>query len=118
MIVFLRVLAPLLSLTMIVLVVQTSLQSNLFDEWESLAAIPWMRTTLVDFYYNVLLLYLWACYRERHNGLRLLWLLLFVGLGAIATALFVAVQAYRVPVDADLTAVLLHPDDLRRLQAG
>lgn len=118
MIVLLRVLAPLLSLSMIVLVVQTSLESNLFAEWENLAAIPWLRTTLVDFYYNVLLIYLWACYRERHNGLRLLWLVLFVGLGAIATALFVAVQAYRVPRDATLAAVLLHPDDLQRLQAG
>ncbi|CAM2006704.1 DUF1475 family protein [Acanthopleuribacter pedis] len=114
MIVMLRVVAPLLCVTMTALVIQTSLQSNLLEEWDSLAAIPWMRTTLVDFYYNILLLIFWAFYKEQSWASRVLWLVLFVCTGAIATALYVAVQAYRVPVDAPLAQLLLNPDDYRR----
>lgn len=115
MIVMLRIVAPLLALSMTALVIQTSLESNLLAEWENLAAIPWMRTTLVDFYYNILLIYLWTFYKERNWGLRGLWLVLFVGTGAIATSLYVAVQAFRLPKNASLAELLLNPDDLRRL---
>ena len=76
-------------------VISTSLQSNLFREWDHLAGIPWMRATLWDFYTNALVLYLWICYKERSLAQRIIWLILSFFLGSIATAGYWLIQLFR-----------------------
>ncbi len=49
---------------MVYVVIRTSLESSLFEQWDFLGAIPWMRATLWDFYANMLVIYLFVLYRE------------------------------------------------------
>jgi len=76
-------------------VISTSIESNLFKEWSFLGAIPWMRATLWDFYANVTVIFLWVCYKENSIPLRLLWLILLVTLGSIASCAYVLIQLFR-----------------------
>lgn len=103
----LRLITALIGLWIIYVVIETSLKSNLFTEWNFLASIPWMRATLWDFYANVFFIYAWVFYKERNWGLRALWLVLLVCLGSIATALYVFIQLMKVKKDEPLSNVLL-----------
>ncbi|HSZ72624.1 MAG TPA: DUF1475 family protein [Cytophagaceae bacterium] len=79
---------------MIYIVISTSLASNLYKEWDFLAAIPWMRATLWDFYANILLIYLWVIYKEKNVLVMLLWAVLFFCLGSIGTIGYVLIQLF------------------------
>jgi hypothetical protein len=75
-------------------VISTSLKSNLFTEWTFLGSIPWMRATLWDFYTNVAVIYLWLCYKEKGILLKIIWLILLVTLGSIASCAYVLIQLF------------------------
>lgn len=72
-----------------IVVVTTSLKSNLFEEWNFLASIPWMKATLWDFYINVFTLLCIVAYIERTFLRTIIWTLLFALLGSIGTCMFV-----------------------------
>jgi di/tricarboxylate transporter len=76
-------------------VITTSIQSNLFKEWDFLGSIPWMRATLWDFYANVTALFLWVCYKEKSIALKIIWLVLLVALGSIATCAYILIQLFK-----------------------
>ncbi|MDP9079798.1 MAG: DUF1475 domain-containing protein [Bacteroidota bacterium] len=76
-------------------VIDTSIHSNLFKEWDFLGSIPWMRATLWDFYTNVTVIFLWVCYKEKYLALKLVWLVLLVALGSIASCAYVLIQLFR-----------------------
>lgn len=88
-------------------VISTSIESNLFKEWHALGAIPWMRATLWDFYANVLVIYLWVCYKERSLASRIIWLILLCALGSIATCGYVLWQLFRLKPGEGLKELLL-----------
>ena len=77
------------------IVISTSLQSSLFQQWDFLGSIPWMRATLWDFYANVLVIFVWVCYKEKTLALKIVWLILLVALGSIASCAFVLIQLFR-----------------------
>lgn len=103
---FLMVLMLTMSVYMTYLVITTSLKSNLFKEWDYLASIPWMVTTIRDFYQNLLLICIWVFYKEGwvKGGL---WSLVFVMLGSIATPIYVFIQLYRLKPGESLEKILL-----------
>lgn len=76
-------------------VISTSFKSSLFTEWDSLAAIPWMRATLWDFYANIFIITLWMFYKEKSIFLKVIWLILFVCLGSIATCAYVLIKLFK-----------------------
>lgn len=80
-------------------VVMTSLESNLFKEWDFLGSIPWMRATLWDFYANLFVIYLWVLYKERSIGIKLLWLVLLFCLGSIGTCVYMLIQLFKLKPD-------------------
>jgi uncharacterized membrane protein YczE len=88
------------------IVVSTSMESNLFEEWHTLGGIPWMRATLWDFYANVLVIYLWVCYKERTLAQRIIWLILLCCLGSIATAAYVFIQLFKLKPGEGLKELL------------
>jgi hypothetical protein len=92
---------------MIYIVVSTSLESNLYKEWDYLASIPWMRATLWDFYANILVIYLWVIYKEKNIFLILLWAILFFCLGSIATIGYVLIQLFRAKPTDGIKEVLV-----------
>lgn len=94
-VIFLRILLSLLLALMIFVTIDTSLASNLFEEWNFLSGIPWMRATLYDFYANVIVLLIVVWYRERNIGIKLLWTVLFLTLGSMASCVYFLVALFQ-----------------------
>ncbi len=88
-------------------VITTSMESNLFEQWSFLGSIPWMRATLWDFYANVLFIFVWVCYKENSVWKSLVWLVLLVCLGSIATCVYVLVQLFKLNKDDDLKLLFI-----------
>jgi hypothetical protein len=80
---------------MVYTVISTSIESNLFKEWDFLASIPWLKATLIDFYINTVVIFVWMAFREKSWLARILWLLGFVLLGSIVTTAYVLVQLFK-----------------------
>ena len=81
--------------TMIIVTVRSSLQVGLFDALPGLLQNPWAVATLYDAYFGFLTFYVWLAYKERGAGRRLLWFVLVMGLGNIATSLYILIQLFR-----------------------
>lgn len=77
------------------IVISTSLESSLFKEWDFLGSIPWMRATLWDFYANIFIITLWMFYKEKSIFTKVVWLILFVCLGSIATCGYVLIKLFK-----------------------
>ncbi|GLU52278.1 DUF1475 family protein [Dyadobacter frigoris] len=103
MIASLKIIFTVLLIRMIYVVICTSLESNLFTEWDFLGSIPWMRATLWDFYTNALIIYLWIFYKESSIFLKILWLLLMFFLGSIASCVYILIELFRLKPGEGLT---------------
>jgi hypothetical protein len=95
MITFLKILFSAVLVWMCYVVISTSVESSLFKEWDFLGGIPWMRATLWDFYANVLVIFVWICYKEKTMPGKIIWLLLLVALGSIASCIYILIQLFR-----------------------
>lgn len=102
---FLIIILSLIWLWMVYIVASTSLKSGLFEQWDFLASIPWMRATLWDFYANVLLIYLYVLWRERNIIPKLLWAVLFFCLGSIATIPYLLIQLFRLKPSESISEI-------------
>ena len=91
----LKVLFSVVLIWVTYVVIATSLESSLFEQWDFLAAIPWMRATLWDFYANILIITLWMFYKEKSILQKSIWLVLFVCLGSIATCSYVLIKLFK-----------------------
>jgi hypothetical protein len=91
----LKVIFSFLLVWMCYMVITTSLESNLFKQWDFLGSIPWMRATLWDFYTNVLVIFVWVCYKEKTMAIKAMWLVLLVVLGSIASCVFILIQLFK-----------------------
>lgn len=87
-------------------VIMTSLESNLFKEWDFLGSIPWMRATLWDFYANLFLIYLWVLYKETNLGVKILWFVVLFCLGSIGTCIYVLIQLFRLKAGEGLPELI------------
>ncbi len=96
-----------LSLGMVILVIITSLQSNMFQLPDAVVNEPWFRTTLVDFYFNIAVLSAWVIYREANALRSLSWIIAFVLLGSIATCFYVFLRLSRWRPGDSFSKVLL-----------
>ena len=97
----------LLFIYIVYTVISASLESNLFTEWDFLASIPWMKATLVDFYINTVVIFAWMSFREKKWPVRILWLILFVFLGSIATTFYVLIQLFKLEKDEPVVNAFL-----------
>ena len=95
MITFLKITFTLLLIGICYTVIRTSLESNLFSSWTFLGSIPWMRATLWDFYTNVIVIFLWISYKEKAILSKVIWAILLVTLGSIASCTYVLIQLFR-----------------------
>ena len=77
-------------------VIDTQLKTPLAANWEFLSNVPWMKTTLLDFYTNVLVLSAWICYKESKIWKKAMWILLMCTLGSIGTVAYVLIQLFKV----------------------
>lgn len=91
----LKILFSIVFVWMCYVVISTCLAHNLFKEWDYLGSIAWMRATLWDFYANILVIYMWICYKEKNWVLKIVWLILLVTLGSLASCAYVLIQLFR-----------------------
>jgi len=92
--------------TMIFVTVRSSLQVGLLDALPGLLQNPWAVATLYDAYFGFLTFYVWLAYKERGAGRRLLWFVLVMGLGNIATSLYILIQLFRLEPEQPAWAIL------------
>ena len=95
MITFLKLLFSAVFIWMCYIVISTSLTHNLFEEWNYLGSIAWMRATLWDFYANVLVIYVWICYKERTWFSKIIWLVLLCILGSPASCIYILINLFK-----------------------
>src|SRR6185436_17432121 len=93
---FFKFLFAAISIAMAALVIITSFKSNLFEVLPSLNREPWFATTIVDFYFNILVISLWVMYKENDLVKSFSWVISFILLGSIATAFYVFVQLSKI----------------------
>ena len=96
---FLIAIFSILFIYIVYTVISTSIESNLFKEWDFLASIPWMKATLVDFYINTAVIFTWMSFKENKWSVRILWLVFFVFLGSRATTFYVLLQLFALKKD-------------------
>lgn len=87
-------------------IIDTSLESSLFAEWNSLAQIPWMEATLYDFYANVFCLLLWVFYKEKSTTKKVLWCLFFITMGSVATCIYLLKELFALHDQEDFKTLL------------
>jgi hypothetical protein len=88
-------------------IIDTSLESNLFTEWNYLGSIPWMEATLYDFYANVLCIMLWIFYKEQSLYKKIFWLMFLVTLGSVGTCVYLLKELFRLRDNEDFKTLLL-----------
>jgi hypothetical protein len=110
---FLRVIFIMLFLFMIYTVVSTSLESNLIKEWSNLAQIPWMSATLIDFYINTVVIFIWIAYKENRLITKVYWLLGLIFLGSIASTLYMIIQLYKINSNDSLEKLFIRNDSAK-----
>eukprot|EP01118_Nematostelium_gracile_P000971 TRINITY_DN1096_c0_g1_i1.p1 TRINITY_DN1096_c0_g1~~TRINITY_DN1096_c0_g1_i1.p1 ORF type:complete len:134 (-),score=17.40 TRINITY_DN1096_c0_g1_i1:86-487(-) len=82
--------------------------------WKSKYNLPWVWATLADFYTNQMIVYLWIFYKEKkHWMLRILWLVLVLMVGSMATGIYVLIQFFRLKPNDPLYRMFLNDSDYR-----
>jgi hypothetical protein len=102
----LKVLFGAIFLWMTVVTIRTSLAVSLWSAWDSYAANPWAVATLYDAYFGFIIFWLWVAYKEKSVWSRVAWLIAILGLGNIATSLYVLIQLFRLKPEQSAEALL------------
>lgn len=79
-------------ISMIVVTSWASYHESVFAGGSKLFDQPWGIATLVDTYFGFFMFYLWVLYKERTALAKGIWLILIVGLGNIAMAVYLLIQ--------------------------
>ncbi|GMH21392.1 hypothetical protein Nepgr_023234 [Nepenthes gracilis] len=69
---------------------------------------PWMTTTLIDYYINVLPLAAWVSYKEANWLTASIWVVLFVCLGSITACMYVTIQLFQLSADKSMHDLMYH----------
>jgi hypothetical protein len=93
-------------LFMIWQIINTSLESSLFDELPKLVQIPWMEATLYDFYANVFFIYLWIFYKEKNWVKKISWLFFLILMGSVATCVYILKELFSLKENEEITLLL------------
>ncbi len=103
----LKLLFAVIFLWMTVFTIRTSLAVSLWSAWDSFASNPWAVATLYDAYSGFITFWVWVAYKENNLWSRLLWLVLILGLGNIATSLYVLMQLFRLKPEQSVETLLM-----------
>ena len=66
-----------------------SFQQNLFTEFNWSGSPMWFQATIVDFYLNQIILWIWVVALEPKHWVKFVWLIIFVCFGSMGTALYI-----------------------------
>jgi preprotein translocase subunit SecG len=104
---FLQILFLTIFVWMIIMTTRTSMEISVWDAWPSYKANPWAIATLWDAYFGFLTFFIWVCYKESNMGLRVLWFVLIMALGNIATSFYVLLQLHKLKPGEPVSTVLM-----------
>jgi hypothetical protein len=79
---------------MLWLTVTASLERGVFVALGELWPNLWFRATLADAYFAFLTVYLWVAWRERSLPARVVWFVLFMGLGSMAISAYMLLALF------------------------
>ena len=82
----------LVILVMVVATSWASLEANVFEGFRALFQFRWGVATLGDTYFGFFTVYLWIAYKEGTWASRVLWLVLVLCFGTIATSSYLLLQ--------------------------
>ena len=99
--------SALIFIIMVAETVRASLQMGITAAWDDYAANPWAVATLYDAYSGFTLYWLWVAFRERSWGPRIVWLILIMTLGNIATSAYLFWQLWRLRPDEPVANLLI-----------
>lgn len=91
---------------MIFITVRTSMEMSIIDAFDHFGDHPWAVATLYDAYCGFIIFWTWVAYKEKTWALRIVWLILILGLGNIATSFYVLMQLFRLPPGEPPSAVV------------
>lgn len=103
----LQVLFGLVVVAMTALAIGTSLRSDLFHLPAAVVNEPWFQATLVDFYFNIMIISAWVIYKEARLWKAVAWIIGFICLGSIATAFYVLWQLNKLKAGEGMDKLLL-----------
>ena len=69
-------------------------QQNLLTEFSWTGSPMWFKATLVDFYINQIILWLWVCALEKKMWIKGVWLILFVCFGSMGTCAYALMRVF------------------------
>lgn len=92
---------------MVAVTTWASLEANVIVGFQRMLADRWGVATLFDAYLGFLWFWLWIAYKEASPGRSLLWLLLLLALGNLATAAYVMIQLARLKPGDSFETLLL-----------
>jgi len=90
-----RLFAWISSLVMTFMIIFSLLTGNFFEQGSILMGLVWGQMSLVDLYVGFFLVYLWIYYKESRLLPRLIWAILLIVTGSLATALYILIESYR-----------------------
>lgn len=99
-----RILFSALGCLMLVILVYTLLTYGSPFKREILT--PWLAATLVDFYINVVAIAVWITYKETTWMCALVWIILLICFGSIATCAYVVIELLQISSQDPLYLVL------------
>ena len=90
-------LASLASLAIMASMIGFSLATGDFGgEGSILVSMVWGQMSLVDLYVGFFLVYLWIFYKESSLSKRVVWAILLITTGSLATALYIYMESIKV----------------------
>jgi len=103
----LRVVFASIAVVMLAVTIRTSLMEPVWIALPRILQDPWTVATFYDTYFAFLTIWIWMAYKEKTWPSRILWLVLVLTLGNIATSLYILIQLYRLPKNAPIQDLLL-----------
>lgn len=89
-----KVVAWLGALIMAGMIVFSLVTGDFFGEGSILLGMVWGQMSMVDLYVGFILFYLWILRREKDLITKIVWFLLLMTTGSLATALYILKAAY------------------------
>ncbi|CAL0300669.1 unnamed protein product [Lupinus luteus] len=72
---------------------------------------PWLTTTLVDFYINIVALAVWVAYKESSWVSSVFWIILLISFGSFTACVYVVWQLFQLSSQDPVYLVLVHRRD-------
>ena len=90
-----RILSGISILIMLGMIAFAFLTGDFAAEGSKLMSMVWGQMSLVDLYVAFFLVYIWIFYKETKVLPRVIWAILLIVTGSLATALYIFLESYR-----------------------